>query len=242
MLTVAYDGSPYLGWQRQARGPTVQGVLEEALGKLCNHPVTVYGSGRTDSGVHAKAQVANFYTNSKLPLSAIVKGGNALLPLTVAITSAREVDFDFNARFSATGKTYGYDFLTSLVRDPLLVKRAWFVGPKLDWSSMAQSLPYLSGTRDFSSFKSSGGDVKTTVKTIKDIRVLEISPELKRLSITGSGFLRHMVRTMAGTLWLIGRGKLKPEDLEKIIEAKDRSRAGPMAPAQGLCLEEVYYD
>jgi tRNA pseudouridine38-40 synthase len=241
LLTLAYDGTAFNGWQRQANGLTLQGLLEEALGQICGHRVTVYGSGRTDAGVHAQGQAANFLTESKRRMGEILKGSNALLPLTMAITSAREVGLDFNARFSAQGKTYAYDFLTSPVRDPLLVNRAWLVGPNLDWTKVTQALPYLLGTQDFKSFQSSGGEVKSTVRNISAIDISDPAPNLTRLTVTGSGFLRHMVRTIAGTLWLIGRGKISPEDLKKIIAAQDRSQAGPVAPAQGLCLKEVHY-
>ncbi|MDR2301433.1 MAG: tRNA pseudouridine(38-40) synthase TruA [Deltaproteobacteria bacterium] len=241
MLTVSYDGTPFQGWQRQANAVTVQGLLEEALATVCGHGVKLFGSGRTDAGVHAKAQVANFHTDSNRDLDTIVRGSNALLPLTVAVLSAREMGPEFNARFSATGKTYAYDFLTTAVRDPLLVNRAWFVGPRLDWDRVQKSLPYLLGTKDFKAFKSSGGTVKSTVKTISAVDLSEIAPNITRLTITGSGFLRHMVRAIAGTLWLIGRGKLGPMDLAKIIDSEDRSQAGPAAPPQGLCLERVHY-
>jgi tRNA pseudouridine38-40 synthase len=241
MLTVSYDGTNFAGWQRQSKGQTIQGLIEEALGKLCGHQVTLYGSGRTDAGVHARAQTANFFTNSNRQRREIINGGNAMLPETVAILRAQEVARDFNARFSAQGKTYSYDFLISKIRDPLLVNRAWFVGPNLDWSAVRQSLPSLLGTQDFKSFGSAGSEVKNTVRNISRADLTEPSANLVRLTLTGSGFLRHMVRTIAGTLWLIGRHKLTPTELEVIIASQDRSRAGPVAPARGLYLEEVHY-
>ncbi|MDR1309651.1 MAG: tRNA pseudouridine(38-40) synthase TruA [Deltaproteobacteria bacterium] len=241
MLTLAYDGTGYRGWQRQARGLTIQGLLEEALARLCGHPVTVHGSGRTDAGVHARAQVANFLTHSPRSAREIVSGGNALLPATVAITSAREVGELFNARFSALGKTYCYDFLVSGVRDPLLLNRAWLVGPNLDWAAVGDSLRFLLGTKDFRAFRSSGGDEGSTVREIRRASLEGRGPDLMRLTLAGSGFLRHMVRTIAGTLWLIGRARLAPADLQAIIDSGDRSRAGPVAPPGGLYLEEVHY-
>jgi tRNA pseudouridine38-40 synthase len=242
MLIVSYDGTGFNGWQRQAKGITIQSLLEEALAKLCDHQVTVYASGRTDAGVHARAQVANFYTHSQRTSREIVNGGNAILPKTIAITSAQEVDDSFNARFSANGKTYSYDFLISSVRDPLLLNRAWFVGPKLDWIAIKKSLPNLLGTKDFKAFRSTGDELKSTIRNISQAVITEPSTNLVRLTLTGSGFLRHMVRTIAGTLWLIGRSKLNPEDLATIIESKDRARAGPVAPAQGLYLDQVHYN
>ncbi|MDR1657707.1 MAG: tRNA pseudouridine(38-40) synthase TruA [Deltaproteobacteria bacterium] len=241
-LTLAYDGTDFLGWQRQTKGPTLQGVLEEALFKLCGHPVTVWASGRTDAGVHARAQVVNFWTSSPRSTVELVRGGNAILPMSMAILSAQEVTEDFNARFSAVGKTYAYDFSIAPVRNPLLVFRAWHVGPKLDWDRIKAALPLLVGNKDFKAFGSAGSEVKTTVRTISEAVLTKPEEDIQRLTLTGSGFLRHMVRTIAGTLWLIGRGRMSPEELTALIESKDRRRAGPVAPPQGLFLERVYYD
>ncbi|MDR2455723.1 MAG: tRNA pseudouridine(38-40) synthase TruA [Deltaproteobacteria bacterium] len=240
-LTLAYDGSPFRGWQRQAQGPTLQEALESALTRLCGHKVTVEASGRTDAGVHARGQVASFVTGGSRSLAEIVRGGNALLPFSIAILKAEEAEPGFSARFSCKGKTYAYDFLATEVRDPLLAPRSWFVGPALDWEAVRAALPLLLGERDFASFQSSGGDVKTTVRTITEASLAEPEERLLRLTVTGSGFLRHMVRTIAGTLWLVGRRKLTPSDFEAVIASKDRSKAGPVAPPQGLRLERAYY-
>jgi tRNA pseudouridine38-40 synthase len=240
-LTLAYDGSRFRGWQRQAQGPTLQEALESALAKLCGHKVAVQASGRTDAGVHARGQVASFLTCGLRSLEEIVRGGNALLPSSMAILKAEEAEPGFSARFSCKGKTYAYDFLATEVRDPLLAGRSWFVGPNLDWEAVEAALPLLLGERDFASFQSSGGDVKTTVRTITEASLTEPEERLLRLTITGSGFLRHMVRTIAGTLWLVGRHKLTPGDFEAVIASKDRSKAGPVAPPQGLRLERAYY-
>ena len=242
-ITIEYDGLGFAGWQRQApeAGPTVQGVLEEALNRLYDQPLTLHGSGRTDAGVHARGQVAHFKTDRRRSLEAVVKGGNCLLPATVAILEAREVDDDFHARFSARGKSYEYDFLLSPTRRPLLEGRAWWVGPGLDWGAVAEALPFFLGRHDFASFQSVGSEVESSVREIRQAVLSRPLPEIARLTFSGSGFLRHQVRTMAGTVAEIGRGRLKAASLPDIIASRDRAQAGPTAPAQGLCLARVYY-
>lgn len=243
-ITLEYDGLAFAGWQRQAgtAGPTVQGVLEEALSRLCDQPVTVHGSGRTDAGVHARGQVASFETASPRSPEAVVRGGNCLLPPAVAIVEAVEVPAGFHARFSARGKTYEYDFLLSPTRRPLWEGRAWWVGPGLDWDEVAAALPHLLGRQDFAAFQSAGSEVETSVREISRAELSRPGPELVRLAFSGSGFLRHQVRAMAGTLAEIGRGRLMAASLPDIIASRDRGRAGPTAPAHGLCLARVYYD
>ena len=240
-LTLAYDGGGFLGWQRQARMPTLQQTLEEALARLCGHEVAVHASGRTDAGVHARGQVASFRTSSSRTLAELVRGSNAILPFSMAVLSAEEAEPDFNARFSCKGKTYVYDFLASKVRDPLQAGRVWFVGPNLDWEAVSAALPHLIGEMDFSAFRSVGTESKSAVRTITEAALDRPEADLRRLTLTGTGFLRHMVRSIAGTLWLVGRRKLAPDDLKAIIASKNRSMAGPVAPPQGLRLERVYY-
>ena len=242
-LVLEYDGRSFLGWQRQAEGAgaTVQGVLEEALGRICNHPITIHGSGRTDTGVHARGQTASFTTKSSRTAAQIITGGNCLLPPQVAIISAKEVEPDFHARFKATGKTYEYDFLLSPTRRPLYQGRAWWVGPKLDWEAAAEALPALVGEHDFAAFQSAGSDVKSTVRSIYHAEFSRPNADLIRLKITGSGFLRHMVRAIAGVLVEIARGRLTATSLPKIIASCDRTQAGPTAPPDGLYLAKVFY-
>ena len=242
-LVIEYDGRGFLGWQRQAEGAgaTVQGVLEKALGQICDHPVVLHGSGRTDTGVHARGQTASFTTSSSRSPSQIMAGGNCLLPPQVAIISATEVSPDFHARFKATGKTYEYDFLLSPTRRPLYQGRAWWVGPKLNWEAVQEALPALVGEHDFAAFQSAGSEVKSTVRSIYQAEMSRIEPDLIRLSITGSGFLRHMVRAIAGLLVEIARGRLKATSLPKIIASQDRTQAGPTAPPDGLYLSQVFY-
>lgn len=243
-ITVEYDGSRFAGWQRQAAdsGPTIQGLLEEALSRICDHRVILHGSGRTDAGVHARGQTASFATSSGRRPEQIVRGGNCLLPPEVAILAAEEVPLDFHARFSAQGKIYDYDFLISPVRRPLRQGRAWWVGPELDWAGIEQALPALLGEHDFAAFQSTGSAVRSTVRTIYRAGLSQPEPDLMRLSLTGSGFLRHMVRAVAGLLAEIGRGRLSAASLSEIIESRDRRRSGPTAPPDGLYLVRVLYD
>ncbi|MCL2029849.1 MAG: tRNA pseudouridine(38-40) synthase TruA [Deltaproteobacteria bacterium] len=242
-IIVEYDGRPFFGWQRQGpgRGPTVQGVLEEALSRLCGHPVTLHGSGRTDAGVHARGQAASFFTASSRTAREVVRGGNSLLPPAVAILAAEEAEADFHARFSARAKVYEYDYDLSPTRRPLRQGRAWRVGPGLDWAEVELALPALVGEHDFRAFQAAGGESRHAVRTIFSAELSSPEPDLRRLTLAGSGFLRHMVRTMAGLLGEIGRGRLPAAALPQIILAGDRGRAGPTAPPDGLCLARVIY-
>ncbi|MDR1920922.1 MAG: tRNA pseudouridine(38-40) synthase TruA [Candidatus Adiutrix sp.] len=242
-IIVEYDGRAFAGWQRQApeAGPTVQGTLEQALSRLCAHPVTLHGSGRTDAGVHARAQCANFRTASGRSPGQIIRGGNCLLPPEVAILAAEEAAPDFHARFSAAGKVYAYEFSVSPVRRPLLHGRAWWVGAGLDLAAMERALPCLLGEHDFAAFQSAGSDIRDTTRAIFRAELSKPGPETARLTLEGSGFLRHMVRTIAGTLAAIGRGALKAGDMAGLIASRDRRRAGPTAPPGGLYLDRVLY-
>lgn len=241
-ILVEYDGRDFLGWQRQAQGTvTVQGVLEEALSRLCDPPVTLHGSGRTDTGVHARGQTANFNTTSARTCREIINGGNCLLPAGVAIIDAREVEADFQARFRAIGKIYEYDFLISNTRRPLWQGRSWWVGPNLDWEAVNKTLPDLIGEQDFAAFQSAGSEVKSTIRTIHRAFLNNPYPEIKRFTLEGSGFLRHMVRAIAGLLVEIGRGRRETTSLKNIIASKNRALSGPTAPPDGLYLAEVLY-
>jgi tRNA pseudouridine38-40 synthase len=241
-LVVAYEGTNYFGWQKQERGVTIQGLLEEALGQVCAESIILHGSGRTDSGVHAAGQVANFLTHGPRTPRQIVMGVNSLLPPEIAVLSAEEVDLSFNARFSARGKHYSYDFGTGPTRDPLTIRQSWPVGPRLNWRLVENCFPVLLGEKDFAAFQSHGADVKTTVRTVTKLELSYPQPHLTRLNVYGTGFLRHMIRTMAGTLYRAGRGQLTPRDLNRILVSKNRGLAGQLAPAQGLCLRRVFYE
>ncbi|UQZ90427.1 tRNA pseudouridine(38-40) synthase TruA [Deltaproteobacteria bacterium Smac51] len=243
-ITLEYDGRDFAGWQRQSEtaGRTVQGVLEEALSRICAHRVMVHGSGRTDAGVHARGQVASFVTESARTAAQIVQGANCLLPPDVAIIAAEAAPLDFHARFSAASKVYDYDFSISPVRKPLLNKRAWWVGPGLDWAEIEKALPHLLGEHDFAAFQSTGSETKSSVRTIYRAEMSEPGQGLKRLTLEGSGFLRHMVRAIAGILAEIGRGRRPAAALPEIIARADRSLSGPTAPPDGLYLARVIYE
>jgi tRNA pseudouridine38-40 synthase len=241
-LTVAYDGRGLSGWQRQDNGLSVQELLENAVGWVCGHKVTVTGSGRTDAGVHAAGQTASFATASGRRPRELVRGANSRLPEQVAVLSAEEAGPGFSARFSATGKTYTYDFLTSPVRHPLYSWRAWHVGPGLDWGRAAACLPELTGERDFACFRSMGSPVKSTVRKIFRARLCPAGPWTLRLELVGSGFLRHMARSIAGTVFRIARGAMDREGLKDLISSRQRFAAGHAAPPQGLCLRRVFYE
>lgn len=240
-LILEYDGTGLAGWQRQADLPTVQSHLEAALSRLTGEEVTVIGAGRTDAGVHARGQVANFRTNATLNLEAVQRGGNALLPPQIAILSAEEVPLDFHARFSATGKTYDYDLWLGPVRPALLRNFVWHISMDLDVEGMCEALKPLVGEHDFSSFQSTGSEVKTVVRRLRAAELTRFPEGLVRITLDGDGFLRHMVRAVVGTMVEVGRGRIRPSDVETILAARNRDRAGPTAPARGLFLRTVRY-
>jgi tRNA pseudouridine38-40 synthase len=240
-IKVAYSGCGLCGWQRQENGITVQELLEEAVGKVCGHKVTIFGSGRTDSGVHAAGQIASFLTHSERTPLEIVRGTNRFLSNNIAVLKAEVVPLSFHARFSSTGKKYSYDFLTSVTRNPLYDWRAWWVGPNLNWDKVEEALTCLIGEKDFRCFQGAGADTKTSVREIFSAKLIHLN-EIVRLEVRGSGFLRHMMRSIAGCLWEIGRGKLDMDGFRQIIENKERPKYGLTAPPAGLCLLESYYE
>ena len=261
-LIIEYDGTNYAGWQIQKspqsivhspQTKTIQETIEKVLEKILQEKVKVTGSGRTDSGVHALAQTANFRTSSPLPVSKIQKALNSLLPKDISIKEAKEADRDFHSRYSAKSKTYRYFILNSETKSAFLNKYVWHIPYRLNVSLMRKEADTLSGRHDFKSFCASGSSVKTTVRTIKKISVVVAVrepplPQLSALSspaiiieIEANGFLYNMVRNIVGTLVEIGRGRFKERDLKKILLARNRKQAGPTAPAQGLFLVEVKY-
>lgn len=249
-LLLAYDGTGFHGWQRQALQPTIQKVLEAAIALLTQERVSIIGSGRTDAGVHALGQVANFRTHSGIPVEGLLRGLNSILPHEIAVLSATVVPADFHARYHALGKTYGYRLLVSPVRSPLFRHRAWVLNHPLDLDAMREAVGSLVGRHDFRAFQASGGSVKTSVRTVFScgIEALHLDrpspPDAKHyiFSIAADGFLRYMVRNIAGTLVQIGLDKRSPADMAQILKAADRSAAGPTAPPHGLYLERVHYD
>jgi tRNA pseudouridine38-40 synthase len=247
-LTVEYEGTAYHGWQSQRGLPSVQGELERAVGRLVAHPVTIWGSGRTDRGVHALGQVANFRTERTIPVEKLLLGINTYLPDDIRVVAAEEAPADFHARYSARGKRYRYTFLRSPVARPLVRRFAAQVAGELDLEAMRRAARSLRGVRDFRAFEGSakrsppapGAPPRSTVRTVAAVVVRESGP-LVFVDAFGRGFLYGMVRTIAGTLLEVGRGRRSAGELESVLGSLDRRRAGVTAPAHGLCLLSVYY-
>jgi len=239
-FTIEYEGTGYSGWQRQRGHPSVQEVIEEALAEITSEKITLYGSGRTDAGVHALGQAANFFTRSKLSPKRLMRAANAKLPKDIVIKEARRVSKKFNARTTAKSKTYLYRIFNAPQRPALLRNFAAFVPVKLDVRRMKAAARCLMGEHDFSAFCSAGSPRQSSVRKISRIDVNRVKDEI-RIQVTGNGFLYNMVRTIAGTLILVGRGKLSARDVKSILVSKDRTLAGPTAPAKGLYLAEVKY-
>jgi len=241
-LTVAYVGTNYQGWQVQGRGATVQGTIEDRLARICGQPVRLHGSGRTDSGVHALAQVAHFdapESKSQIPWQQAL---NSMLPGDIAILDALEVSDDFHARFSVRSKRYAYTIWT----EPgfTLPQRAPFVWPVrgLDFKAMDEAAALLAGTHDFAAFQNAGTEIKGTVRTLEPIvRAQGQHPVEWVFYFQADGFLKQMVRNLMGLLVEVGRGGLAPQDARAILQGCDRRRAPATAPAKGLTLEEVIY-
>ena len=242
MLRVAYDGTNYCGWQVQPNGITVQQVLNECLSEFCGEPIRTIGASRTDTGVHARGNVAVFDTNMRMPGDKFSFALNTRLPEDIRIDGSREVPAEFHPRFTETIKTYEYRILNRQFPDPTRRHGSFFTYYKMDTDQMRAALPYLIGEHDFRSFQASGDidPARSTVRTIYDARISR-DEDMISFRICGNGFLYHMVRIIAGTLMEIGNERREPEDMGTIIAAKDRSAAGDTAPACGLTLLEIKY-
>jgi tRNA pseudouridine38-40 synthase len=240
-LTIEYDGTGYVGWQVQPNGTSVQEVLQRAVAEITGEPdAAVVGSGRTDAGVHAAGQVAHIKTETAIPAGDLVHAINTKLPDDIAVLHAADVPPDFHARYAARAKTYRYSILNRPVRSPLARNRTHLVRHTLDVSAMRAAARHLVGRHDFTSFQSKP-DGTSAVRTISRLEIQDRAPRID-IEVTANGFLYHMVRTLAGTLIEVGRGRRAPDDIPGLIEARDRSRAGPTAPPQGLCLLDVTYE
>jgi len=239
-LDICYDGTRYRGWQRlPEKEQTIQGKLETALSRILGEPVEVSGSGRTDAGVHAKGQVANFHCQSTLPAVEILAALRRYLPEDIGIYSCQEVPERFHARLNAREKTYVYRIWNS-DRPCVFQRRFVTVLPEpLNVAAMERAAALLEGTHDFSAFCQNSRMKKSTVRTIRRIQLRRTGEELE-LRFTGDGFLHGMVRILTGTLIEVGRGKREPDSVGTLFGGK-REQAGFLAPAQGLCLEEVRY-
>lgn len=243
LLDLAYDGTDFLGSQIQAQGRTVQGELERALARLTQQETGVILAGRTDTGVHARGQQVNFQTGSQLSLETFVRALNALLPPDVAVRRAQEVPERFHARFDARRRFYRYTIYNAPVRSPLARRTSWHVPEPLDVGAMATGLEMLIGEHDFASFASrgSGDRRKTTVRQLYEACCWQEEIWIY-VDVTANAFLRRMVRNLVGQLKLVGAGRCDLAGFRDIWEARDRRRAGPPAPPQGLCLMRVEYD
>jgi tRNA pseudouridine38-40 synthase len=284
-LTVEYDGTNYVGWQRQAEGVSIQGLLEEALFPFEGGPPTVHGAGRTDAGVHALGQVASVRTRTEHPVETLQRALNAVLPDDVRIVAVEDAHPGFHARFDAVSKAYAYHIVNAPFVSAFEHRYVWHVPGALNVEAMRVAAEALLGRHDFAAFQSTGGDVHTTERTIQSIAVgragelaldsgtgdrgsretveqglgsaleprslipgLGLPTRLERrdpaplvIRVTGDGFLRHMVRTIAGTLVDVGLGRWPPSRVAEILEGRDRSRAGRAAPASGLFLVRIDY-
>lgn len=245
-LTIAYDGTGLVGWQRQLTGPSVQALLEEALAPLEGAPVRVTGAGRTDAGVHALGQVASVVLHRSIAPAAVVRAMNMRLPPAVRVLSAESVAPEFHARFDATSKTYRYRIWNAEVLDPFERRYAWHIpAPRLDVAAMNAAARRLEGRHDFAAFQATGSDPESTVRTIHSSSVLpqpgEPATGLVTYEVSGNGFLRHMVRSIVGTLVEIGRGRRPSTWIDDLLASRDRHLAGRTAPALGLFLVTVRY-
>jgi tRNA pseudouridine38-40 synthase len=239
-LTLAYDGTNFHGWQVQPQLRTVQGELERALRKLFNHDAAVTGSGRTDAGVHAHAQVANVETERTMDTGAVIRGANALLPDDIRVLSVEEVEVGFHARRSAQSKTYRYRIWRLPIVSPFEFRYVYAFRYPLDESLIDRGTRCFVGTHDFSSFCATASEVEDRTRTIYEATWARSEREWT-FEIRGNGFLQYMVRTIVGTLLEIGQGRISPERLAAIFAAHDRRAAGPTAPARGLHLIRVDY-
>lgn len=240
-LTVAYDGTDYCGWQIQKNGITVEEVVNRALSRLTGEEITVVGASRTDAGVHARGNVAVFDTDTRIPAERIVYAVNALLPEDVVVVRSEEVPAGWHPRKCVSVKTYEYRILNKEFPDPVRRRDTYFVSFSLDIERMRRAAEYLKGEHDFKSFCSAQTAVETTVRTIYDLDIKK-EGEIITIRVRGNGFLYNMVRIIAGTLAGVGRGYFEPEDMERMLEAKDRTQAGVTAPPQGLTLVGIEYE
>ena len=249
-LVIEYDGTNYHGWQFQPGLKTIQGELESKLSMITKAATKVSGAGRTDAGVHALGQAANFKTDTRMTQEEFKAALNHVLPKDIVITGVHEVEDDFHARYSAVSRTYRYTILNAATPSAFLRNYAYRVICPIDVDSMTHACETLLGSHNFSSFASTGDPVKTFVRTVNDARILDtgcsvqlphMEHQLIHFQIEANAFLRCMVRAITGTLLEIGKGRMSPGQMQEILEARCRSAAGPSLPARGLCLIKVDY-
>jgi tRNA pseudouridine38-40 synthase len=240
-LVLEYCGTRYHGWQVQPNALSVQECLERPLTHMTNSPVRLHAAGRTDAGVHALGQVAHFDTASTIPLPALQRGLNSLLPDDIAVLQVTEVPMDFHARYAARQKTYAYVVHNHPVRSAFAVPYTWYVPQPLDVPAMRRAAQVLVGRHDFSAFRAASCAAHSPVRCVSRLAVKRRAARVFFV-LCADGFLQHMVRNIVGTLVDIGRGKIPTEAMAAILQSRQRQRAGPTAPPQGLFLVRVRYD
>ncbi len=246
-LLIAFDGTDFNGWQLQPDAPTIQGEIERNLAIIHNRKVTLHGAGRTDAGVHARGMVAHFHTEKSMTAEAFLKGLNSMLPNSIRILDAKEVDNSFHSRFSAKSKTYHYTIFNGEILMPQERLYALHVRPKLNIDAMQQCLQVIRGTHDFGCFETAGSRDLTTpcergsIRTIYEGDITNKKTNFYLITITGDGFLRHMVRNIVGTTLEVGLGRRTLKGFEAAFFSKKRSEAGSTAPAHGLTLYRIFY-
>lgn len=239
-LIIEYDGREYHGWQKQPNKLNIQGEIEKAIQNITGEEIEIYASGRTDAGVHALGQVANFKTNSNIPIEKMAIAINSQVKNSIKVIHAEEVEEDFHSRYRCKQKTYRYIINNSTHGSAIYRGLEYHIPMKLDIEKMKEAITYFKGEHDFKAFKSSGTSSKSSVRTIYNASIIEKDNRII-IELTGNGFLYNMVRIIAGTLLDVGLGKIKPKDILDIIKSKDRTKAGKTLPPQGLYLVEVKY-
>jgi len=240
-LTLEYDGSRYHGWQRQKNGRTIQGEIEKVLMTMTGKKISLTGSGRTDAGVHALGQVANFLCETVILPGDFQKGLNSLLPGDIVIKACKQVHESFHARYDASSKTYRYTILNRSIPAAISRQYAWFIRKELDLDSMRVAISHIIGTHDFSAFEGSGSPRSHSTRSVMKARFFGKGHEYINFEIRADGFLRFMVRNIVGTLVDVGHHKITPDEFKEIFMSKDRNLAGVTAPPHGLFLVEVEY-
>ena len=240
-LLLQYEGTRYQGWQRQvSTEQTIQGKLERLISRMCGEEVELHGSGRTDAGVHARGQVANFHTNSDMPVQEMLAYMNQYLPEDIAVIGVAEAAPRFHSRLNAQGKRYEYQVINSPIPDVFRRRYALEVPETLDVEAMRRAAAHLVGEHDFKSFTSAKKGKKSTVRRIDEIAIRREGNCLL-FTFRGNGFLHHMIRILMGTLLEVGMGKRAADSMPALLEAQDRALAGPLVPAKGLTLMEIYF-
>jgi tRNA pseudouridine38-40 synthase len=240
-LIIAYDGTGYFGWQRQINRPTIQGTIEEKIGIMVGKPVSLIGAGRTDAGVHALYQVANFRVSSTITPPIFLKALNSLLPDNIIIKGAEYVPLDFHARYDAKSKVYEYRIYTDKLQSPFLRHYAWHISRSVDLQAMEECLEIIKGAHDFSCFSSAGDRKIDPVRNMIQAKLNTQKGNLLIFNFEANGFLRHMVRNIMGTIVKVGLGEISTASFGEILEPKNRRHPGAKAPPGGLYLKDVRY-